>query len=387
MATKRDYYEILGVTQTASADEIKKSYRRMAMKYHPDLNKESGAEEKFKEITEAYEVLSDQQKRAAYDRYGHSGVNGGVGANPFEGFGGVGGFSDILEQFFTGVGSAGVGGQRRAPQRGADLKTTVTLTFEEAVFGTEKQIEINRFDTCPRCKGSRSEPGAETTRCPNCNGTGEIRRVQNSIFGQFVNVTTCDRCRGEGRIVTNPCKECRGEGRVRVTKPLMVTIPAGIDSSSQIRISGEGEAGPRGTLPGNLYVGIVIKEHPFFKRQDNNILLDLPLNMAQAALGDQLEVPTVDGPVEIEIKPGTQNGEVIRLKEHGVPFLKGAGRGDQLVTVRVVTPRKLTPEQKQLFEQLGRSLPREPIGKTNDKENPRDDKGFFGRIKDALGSN
>jgi molecular chaperone DnaJ len=357
------------------------------MKYHPDLNKEAGAEEKFKEITEAYEVLSDQQKRTAYDRYGHSGVNG-AGANPFEGFGGMGGFSDILEQFFTGVGTGGgATGQRRAAQRGADLKTTIMLTFEEAVFGTEKQIEVNRFDTCGRCKGNRSEPGSETTRCPNCSGTGEIRRVQNSIFGQFVNVTACDRCHGEGRIITNPCKECRGEGRVRVSKPLTVKIPAGIDSSSQIRISGEGEAGPRGTLPGNLYVGIAIKEHLYFKRQENNILLDLPINFAQAALGDKIEVPTVDGALDVDIKPGTQNGEVIRLKEHGVPFLKSAGRGDQLVTVRVVTPRKLTAEQKQMFEQLAQTLPAEQVGKVNSDATGKDDKGFFGRIKDALGSN
>ena len=385
MATKRDYYEVLGVAQAASADDIKKSYRRLAMKYHPDLNKEPGAEEKFKEITEAYEVLSDQQKRSAYDRYGHSGMNG-VGANPFEGFGGMGGFSDILEQFFNSSAGAGAGSQRRTVQRGADLKTTLTLTFEEAIFGTEKQIEINRYDTCGRCKGSRSEPGAETAKCTTCNGTGEVRRVQNSIFGQFVNVTVCDRCRGEGRIVTSPCKECRGEGRVRVSKPLMVKIPAGIDSSSQIRISGEGEAGPRGTLPGNLYVGIVIKEHPYFRREDNNILLDLPINFAQAALGDKVEVPTVDGPIEVEIKPGTQNGEVIHLKEHGVPFLKSAGRGEQLVTIYVITPRKLNQEQRQLLEQLARSLPKEPIGKPMDKDSAKDDKGFFGRIKDALGS-
>jgi len=386
MSTKRDYYEVLGLTQTSTADDIKKAYRKLAMKYHPDLNKEQSAEEQFKEVTEAYEVLSDQQKRSAYDRYGHSGVNG-AGANPFEGFGGTGGFSDILEQFFSGVGTGGTTGQRRTVQRGADLKTTITLTFEEAIFGVEKQLEINRYDTCSRCKGNRSEPGSETTRCPNCNGSGEIRRVQNSIFGQFVNVTACDRCRGEGRIVTNPCKECRGEGRVRISKPLAVKVPAGIDASSQIRISGEGEAGPRGTLPGNLYVGIVIKEHSFFKREENNILLDLPLNFAQAALGDKVEVPTVDGTVELELKPGTQNGEVIRLKEHGVPFLKSAGRGDQLVTVRIITPRKLTPEQKQMFEQLARSLPHEPISKNGDKDGSKDDKGFFGRIKDVLGQN
>jgi molecular chaperone DnaJ len=379
MATKRDYYEILGVTQSASEDEIKAAYRRMAKKYHPDLNKEPDAAEHFKEVNEAYEVLSDRQKRTTYDRFGHAGMSG-AGANPFEGFNGMGGFSDIFEQFFGGM--AGTGGARRTVQKGADINTTLVLTFEEAVFGCEKEVEINRYDTCGRCKGSKSEPGAETTRCPNCNGTGEIRKVQNSIFGQFVNVTMCDKCQGEGRIVTNPCKECRGQGRIRITKRIAVKVPAGIDSNSRIRISGEGEAGPRGTLPGNLNVGIVIKEHPVFKRVENNILVELPVNIWQASLGDKVQVPTVDGqPVEIEIKPGAQHGEVIRLREKGVPFLRNTGRGDQLVTLNVVVPRKLTEEQRQLLQKLSQTLPREQIndGKHKDKEN--DGKGgFFNRI-------
>ncbi len=382
MATKRDYYEVLGLARTATEDEVKKAYRRMAMKYHPDVNKEAEAEEKFKEIKEAYEVLSDTQKRASYDRFGHAGLNG-AGANPFEGFSGSGGFSDIFEQFFGGM--QGATGRRSSPQRGADLKTTITLEFEEAVFGTEKEVEISRFDTCPRCKGSRSEPGVATTRCPNCEGSGEVRRVQNSIFGQFVNVTACDRCRGEGQIISTPCRECRAEGRVRVNKRLVVKVPAGIDSNSQIRISGEGEAGLRGTLPGNLFVGIAIKEHPIFKRVENNIVVELPLNLWQATLGDKVEIPTVDGPIELEIKPGTQNGETIRLKERGVPFLRGNGRGDQIITFRVIVPRKLTEEQRQLIQQLAKTMPREQLGKDSNRD--KDDKGFFGRIKDALGSN
>jgi molecular chaperone DnaJ len=380
MATKRDYYDILGVSRSASEDEIKKAFRSLARKYHPDVNKQDGAEEQFKEINEAYEVLSDRQKRAAYDRFGHAGMSG-AGANPFEGFGGAGGFSDIFEQFFGGF--AGASGSRRsAPQKGADIKTTLTLTFEEAVFGAEKEIEITRYDTCARCKGGRSEPGSETTRCPNCNGTGEIRRVQNSILGQFVNVTQCDRCRGEGRIITTPCKECRGDGKVKVTKRLMIKVPPGIDANSQIRYTGEGEAGPRGGMPGNLFVGIIIKEHPIFRRRDNDILVDLPVNVWQATLGDKIEVPTVDGSVEIEIKPGTQNGEVVRLREKGVPFLRSSGRGDQLITIKVVIPKKLTDEQRHLMQQLAKSMPREGL---INKE--KDDKGFFGRIKDALGSN
>lgn len=380
MASKRDYYEVLGVQQSATDDEVKKAFRNLARKYHPDVNKEDGAEEKFKEINEAYEVLSDRQKRATYDRFGHAGMSG-AGANPFEGFGGVGGFSDIFEQFFGGM--AGQANRRTSVQKGADIKTTLTLTFEEAIFGTEKEIEITRYDTCARCKGNRSEPGSETTKCPNCNGSGEIRRVQNSILGQFVNVTMCDRCRGEGRIITTPCKECRGDGKVRVSKRLMIKVPAGIDANSQIRYSGEGEAGPRGTLPGNLFVGIIIKDHPYFKRRDNDILLELPVSVWQATLGDKLEVPTVDGMVEVEIKPGTQNGELIRLREKGVPFLRQNGRGDQLILIKVVIPRKLSDEQRRLMQELARTMPREQL---NGKDKEKDDKGFFGRFKDALGS-
>ncbi|HEX2913549.1 MAG TPA: molecular chaperone DnaJ [Chloroflexia bacterium] len=378
--SKRDYYEVLGVTQSATDDELKSAYRKLAKKYHPDVNKEPGADEKFKEVTEAYNVLTDKQKRAAYDRFGHAGMSG-AGANPFEGFAGMGGFSDIFEQFFGGMGTAS---QQRRVQKGADIKTTVVLSFEEAVFGTEKEVVVNRYDTCGRCKGNRSEPGSETARCEVCKGTGEIRRTQNSIFGQFVNVTPCDRCHGEGRVIVTPCKECRGEGRVRVSKPLMVKIPAGIDANRQIRISGEGEAGPRGTMPGNLYVNIVVKEHPLFHRKENDILLDLPLNIWQATLGDKVEVPTVDGNIELDVKPGSQNGEVIRLRDKGVPFLQGNGRGDQLVTLRVTIPKKLTEEQRRLLQELARTMPREQIGK---REKDGDDKGFFSRIRDALGSN
>ncbi|MEI7556184.1 molecular chaperone DnaJ [Candidatus Chlorohelix sp.] len=378
MASKRDFYEILGVSRSATEDEIKKAYRRLAMKFHPDVNKEADAEEKFKEVKEAYEVLSDAKKRATYDQFGHAGMSG-AGANPFEGFGGMGGFSDIFEQFFGGAGGPG-GARRASPQRGADLKTTITLEFEEAVFGAEKEIEIARFDTCAHCKGSKSEPGVETTKCSNCNGSGEVRRVQSSIFGQFVSVTTCDRCRGDGRVVTTPCKECRGEGRVKVSKRLLVKIPAGIDSNSQIRISGEGEAGPRGTLPGNLFVGIAIKEHPIFKRVEAHIMVDVPLNLWQATLGDKIEVPTVDGPLEIEVKPGTQHGDIIRLKERGVPLLRGNGRGDQIITFKIIVPRKLSEEQRQLLQQMARTMPREQIGKESQRD--KDDKGgFFGRFR------
>lgn len=379
--SKRDYYEILEVSRTATEDELKTAYRRLAKKYHPDVNKEAGADDKFKEATEAYGILTDKQKRAAYDRFGHAGL-GGAGANPFDGFAGVGGFGDIFEQFFGG--SAGVGGgQQRRVQKGADLKTTLVLTFEEAIFGTEKEVIVNRYDTCGRCKGNRSEPGSETAKCDNCKGTGEVRRSQNSIFGQFINVTPCDRCRGEGRIIVTPCKECRGDGRIRISKPLMVKIPAGIDSNRQIRISGEGEAGPRGTLPGNLYVSIAVKDHAVFQRKDNDILLDLELNICQAALGDSIEIPTVDGPQELEIPAGAQSGQVVRLREKGVPFLQGNGRGDQIVTYRVSVPRKLNDEQRRLLQELSKTMsPSGEVlgsnGKSVDKEH--EEKGFFSRL-------
>ncbi len=369
MTGKRDYYEILGVNRSAGDAEIKRAYHRLAREYHPDLNKDPRAEEQFKEINEAYEVLGDRRKRAQYDRWGHVGPGGGF-ATDFGGFG----LGDIFEDFF------GFGGMRtaarRAPQRGADLRYTLTLTFEEAAFGCEKEIEVTRLDTCPVCRGTGAEPGTEPIRCPQCNGTGEVRRARQSIFGSFVNVTTCGRCGGEGEVVSTACSYCRGQKRVRVTKTIAIKVPPGVDSGTQIRLSEEGEAGMRGGMAGNLYVVISVRRHPYFKRQNGDIFLELPINVAQGALGDEIDVPTLDGTEKLIIPAGTQTGETFRLRNKGVPYLRGEQRGDQLVTVYVVTPKKLTPEQRQLFEELGKTLGKEVI--------PQGEKGFFDRLKDVL---
>jgi molecular chaperone DnaJ len=370
---KRDYYEVLGLSRNASEEDIKRAFRRLARQYHPDVNKDKDAEARFKEVNEAYEVLSDPQKRQMYDQFGHAGPGMGAGA----GFGdvGFGGFSDIFQTFFGGA----TGGGRRGPQRGSDLRYNLTLTFEEAVFGCEKELEIPRADTCPTCRGSGAEPGTEPSRCPNCNGTGELRRVQQSIFGQFVNVVMCERCQGEGRVITTPCHECHGAGRIRVTKHVTLKVPPGVDTGSQIRLTGEGEAAPRGGVPGNLYVAITVKKHPFFERDGADILYTLPINFAQAALGDEVEVPTVDGNVLLKIPPGTQSGKVFRLRDKGVPHLRSAGRGDQHVYVKVVTPTSLSQKERELLEQL-RQVSKKPQADHHEKK-----EGFFDKVKEALG--
>ncbi|MDQ6693010.1 MAG: molecular chaperone DnaJ [Chloroflexota bacterium] len=378
-ATKRDYYEVLGVTRTATADEIKKQYRAKARQLHPDVNKAPEAESQFKEVSEAYEVLIDTDKRAAYDRFGHaavSGAGGGGGADPFGGFGP---FSDIFETFFSQAtaGSAG-GATRRRPQRGSHLAYRLTIEFEEAVFGTEKEVDIPRLAICPKCEGSGAEPGTEPQTCPVCQGRGEQRRVQQSIFGQFVSVVPCERCHGEGKIIATPCSQCKGEGRIKETRKLAVKVPAGIDDGSQIRLAGEGEAGPRGSAPGDLYIEVNIKQHKLFRREGSTIILDLGLNMAQAALGADIQVPTVDGEETLlKVPNGTQNGKEFRIKGFGVPYLRGAGRGDMVVRANVQIPTSLTEEQKRLLRELSKTL-----GEATPEPQ---EKGFLGKIKDALG--
>lgn len=352
-ANKRDYYEILGLARGATDDEIKKAFRRLAKQYHPDTNKEQGAEARFIEINEAYEVLSDTQKRAAYDRYGHAGVGAGAGAGAgFADFGGFNSINDLFETFFAGT----AGAQRRSgPQRGADLRYELTITFEEAVFGCQKDIELPRWETCSSCRGSGAQPGTSTARCSACQGSGEIRRVQQSIFGQFVNVTMCERCRGEGRVITTPCEKCRGQGRVRNNRRVVVNIPAGVDDGINVRVTGEGEVSARGGTPGNLYVVLTVKPHQFFKRQGNDIIYELPISFTQAALGDEVEVPTVDEKsTTLRIPTGTQSGRSFRLKGLGVPVVHSTARGDEHVIVKVVTPTSLTPEQKHLLEEFAR---------------------------------
>ena len=351
MATnKRDYYEVLGVARGASEDELKKAYRRLAKQYHPDTNKEPGADARFIEINEAYETLSDPQKRSVYDRYGHAGLNGG-GAGGFGDFAGFGSINDLFD-FFAGA----TGTQRRSePQRGADIRFELTISFEEAVFGCQKEIELPRWEACSTCRGSGAQPGTSTTRCSACQGKGEIRRVQQSIFGQFVNVTMCERCRGEGKVITTPCEKCRGQGRVRNNRRVVVNIPAGVDDGINVRVTGEGEVSSRGGTPGNLYVILSVKQHPFFKRQGNDILYELPISFAQAALGDEVDVPTVDGKsTTLKVPAGTQSNRSFRLKGMGVPVVHSSARGDQHVIVKVVTPTNLSVEQKHLLEEFAR---------------------------------
>lgn len=373
MSTKRDYYEVLEVPRSASADEIKRAYRRLARQYHPDVNKEPDAEAKFKEINEAYEVLSNDEKRSAYDRFGHAGTQGGFG-----GFGaGFGDISSIFDDLFTGMGMGGGRASQRGPRRGADLRVGITLTFEEAVFGCEKEVEVPRAETCQHCFGSGAEPGTSPLRCPQCNGTGEVQRRQQSIFGTILTSSTCPRCNGTGEVITTPCTECKGRKQVQVTRRLTVAVPPGVDDGTQIRLAGEGNQGMAGGPAGNLYVALTVQPHPLFRRSDNDILLDLPINIAQAALGADLEVLTLDGPTTISIPPGTQSGRTFRIKGKGVPYLRQKDRrGDQIVTVRVVVPTKLTARQKKLLQELGETLGTEQLG---------DSRGFFDKLADAFG--
>jgi molecular chaperone DnaJ len=379
MTNKRDYYEVLGVPRDASPDDIRKAYRALARKLHPDVNKEPDAEVRFKEINEANAVLSDTEKRAVYDRFGHNGPSMGGGYGGGDPFGGEDPFSTIFESFFGG------GRQQRGPQRGADLKYTLRLTFEEAIFGAEKEIEYRRLESCEPCAGSGAQSGTEPVKCQRCGGTGEVR--QRSAIFNMVTVTTCDVCRGEGTVIAIPCRDCRGEGRVRKLHKITVTVPAGIDGQAQLRLTGEGESGPRGGTYGNLYVAFDIQPHQFFRRQDVDIYLELPINVAQAALGAELQVPTLEGVETLRVNPGIQNGTTFRLRGKGVPMLRASGRGDQVVVAKVVIPDSLTEEQRILFEALARTFnPRAGVGGdgTDSSGNPHDE-GFFDRIKNALG--
>jgi len=349
MAIKRDYYEILGVPRKATDEEIKKAFRRLAFQYHPDRNKQPGAEDRFKEINEAYEVLSDPERRANYDRYGQATAPGWPG---FEGFD-FGGFGDIFEAFFGGTTTTA----QRTPQRGADLRTRLEISFEEAIFGNEKEVEVWRTETCPFCHGLGSQPGTNPQRCHNCQGTGQIRQTQQSIFGRFTNIATCPRCHGEGTVITHPCSQCKGTGRDKVKRKLSVNIPPGVDEGYQMRLAQEGEAGFYGGSPGNLYITLSVGSHPFFERDGNNIVFELPINFTQAALGAEVQVPTLDGTAVLRIPAGTQHGKVFRLKEKGVPHFNVRGRGDQLIKVKVVTPTSLNEKQRHLLKELAKTLP------------------------------
>lgn len=354
MSQTKDYYAILGLPRGATDEQVKKAFRKLAMDYHPDRNQNPEATEKFKEINEAYEVLSDPQKRAYFDRYGHSPAgNGGdnMGFDTFE-FGGLG---DIFEAFFGGATSTS---QRRSPHKGQDIAVKVSLTFEEAFSGVSREIEIGRVELCAVCKGVGCKPGTNPDKCPECNGTGQIRRSQQSIFGRFVQTSTCTMCQGQGTIITQPCTHCKGHGREKVKRKINVSIPAGVDSDSQMRIQREGEAGYFGGSPGDLYVRFEIKPHKFFLRRGPDIIMSVSLNFAQAALGCSLELPTMEGKYTLKVSPGVQHGKVFRIKDRGFQKINSKSRGDQIVIIKVLTPDKLDAKQKQLLEELSASLPR-----------------------------
>jgi molecular chaperone DnaJ len=384
MTSTRDYYDILGVPRGASDEELKRAFRKLAQQWHPDVSRDPGADERFKEINEAYQVLSDPQRRQAYDTFGHAGVGGG--AEGFGPFGGFSGFGDIFDAFFGG--GAATGGQRRQrAATGADLRYDLQLTFEEAIKGTAKDITFSALGTCETCSGSGAEPGSTPVTCPQCSGTGEIRQVRSTMLGQMVNVTVCGRCRGVGQIVERACPVCRGEGRTELRRTLRVTIPPGIDDGHQIRLSGEGEAGPRGGTPGNLYVVTHVEPHPALRRQDTELYVELPISISQAALGARIAVPTPDGDEVVEVKAGTQPGAEIRLRGRGVPHLRRPGvRGDLHVLVDVQVPTRLSPRQRSLLEELALESgersgePSRPTPRSKGKGK----RGIADRLKDAI---
>lgn len=375
--SKRDYYEVLGVSKTATEEELKKAYRKLARKYHPDVNKDNPEEaaNKFKEINEAYNVLSDPQKRAAYDQYGHAATDPNFGAGGFGGFGDFGfdGFGDIFDMFFGG----GRGGSQRrnGPQRGNDLRFDMEITFEEAAFGKDATIEIPRTETCPTCSGNRAKPGTPIKTCTNCNGTGQVQVTQATAFGRFVNVRTCEHCHGEGKVIETPCTGCHGTGRVRKNRKIDVKVPAGVENGSRLRVAGEGEAGLRGGSPGDLYIYIYVKKHPQFERQGDDVISEISLSITQATLGTTVMVDTLDGKVELKIPEGTQHGTSFRMRGHGITHLRGHGRGDHYVKVKVAIPAKLNGEQRELLKKLAMSF-----GEKLDA----DEKGFIDKVKNAF---
>ncbi|TVP85026.1 MAG: molecular chaperone DnaJ [Alkalicoccus sp.] len=370
--SKRDFYDVLGVDKNAEEQEIKKAYRKLARKYHPDVNKEADAEEKFKEVKDAYDTLSDSSKRAHYDQFGHTDPNQGFGG---AGAGDFGGFSDIFDMFFGG------GGRSRdpnAPMQGSDLQYTMTLEFKEAVFGKETDIEIPREEECTTCDGSGAKPGTQPETCRQCGGAGQLNVEQNTPFGRVVNRRVCDRCEGTGQQVKDKCGTCGGRGKVKKRKKIHIKIPAGVDTGQQIRVAGQGEPGVNGGPPGDLYVVFNVKEHEFFHREGDDIYCEMPITFVQSALGDEIEVPTLEGKVKVKVPAGTQTGTHFRLRGKGAPNVRGMGQGDQHIQVKIITPKKLNDRQKELLRDFA-----EESGTEAPDEQSRN---FFAKVKRAFKS-
>ncbi len=376
MAQKRDYYEVLGISREATDIEIKKAYRTLAKKYHPDVNPgDQVAEANFKEVNEAYSVLIDPEKRQQYNQFGHAGSDGsGFGGSGF-GFD-FGGINDIFETFFGGGFGGSSSRKKNGPRKGADIKTGVELKFEEAAFGTEKELTIDRMEACDTCRGSGSKSGSGPAVCKECNGTGQIQFKQKTPFGQFVNIKTCDACNGEGKVITNPCEVCRGSGRMRKVRKIKVKVPAGIDDAQTISLRGEGEPGYRGGPSGDLFVNIRVRKHPIFGRQGNDVVCEMPITFVQGALGSEIDVPTLDGKIKHSIPEGTQTGTVFKIKGKGIPDLRSGARGDHYIKVNIEVPTRLSTKQKELLKEFA---------ELSGDEYHEQRKGFFNKMKDALG--
>lgn len=372
MAEKRDYYEVLGIGRDATDNDIKKAYRKLAKQYHPDVNSnDKEAEAKFKEINEAYSVLSDPEKRSNYDRYGHAAFDGSSGFGGFDfGFGGL---DDLFESFMGGFGRSRT--KRTGPQRGNDLRYALEITFLEAAFGVTKELSISRLQSCGVCGGTGAKPGTSPETCKHCNGTGQIRYAQATPFGQFVNMRTCDVCKGEGRVIVHPCESCRGKGRVTKNSKISIDIPAGIDEGQTISLRGEGEPGLRGGSSGDLFVTIHIKPHPIFKREGFDVVCDVPISFTQAALGAEIDIPTIDGKMTYTIPEGTQPGTIFKIRGKGIKHLRSSARGDQYIRVNIEVPVKLTTKQKDILRQFA---------EVSGDEGLEQKKGFFEKMKDLF---
>ncbi len=383
MSEKRDFYEVLGVDKSASEDEIKKAYRKAAKKYHPDLNPgDKEAEKNFKEAAEAYEVLSDSEKKARYDQFGHAGVDPNFGAGGGYGGGGFGGgfdfgdLGDIFGQFFGGgFGGGGRSANPNAPRRGGDVAANVTISFEEAAKGCKKTVKVTKIETCDECNGSGAEKGSSAETCPTCNGTGRINVTQRTPFGAMQSQRTCDKCGGRGKIIKSPCKCCDGKGRIRRTKDQTIDIPAGIDDGQVMNLRGGGDSGVNGGPTGDLRVNVNVRPHPVFERDGFDVFCEIPITFAQAALGAEITVPTLDGKVKFTIHDGTQPGDEFKLRGKGIQRLNYSGRGDQYVKVVLEVPKNLSSKQKELIKEFDKS--------TND-DNYKKRKGFFEKLKDMF---